>query len=58
MHGFMHEIMKIKSKGRAKGSYRLEEREILQKLQRKTTKIAMWSLANSEREKKKFEKFE
>ena len=51
----MHENMKIKSKGRAKESYRFEEREILQKLRRKTTKIPMWSLANAEREKK-FEK--
>ena len=40
MHGFMHEIMKIKSKGRVKGSYRLEEREIVQKLRKKTTKIS------------------
>lgn len=31
MHGFMHEIMKIKSKGRAKKSYQLEERDSLQK---------------------------
>ena len=58
MHEYMHEMMKIKSKGRAKGSYRLEEREILQKVRRKTTKISMWSLASLEREKKKFEKFE
>ena len=38
MHEYMHEMMKIKSKGRAQGSYRLEEREILQKLRRETTK--------------------
>ena len=39
MHGLMHEIMKIKSKGRAKESYQLKERETLQNIRRKTTKI-------------------
>ena len=34
----MHEKMKIKSKGRAKESYRLEERDFLQNIRRKTTK--------------------
>ena len=56
MHGFMHENMKINSKGRVLRSYRLEERETLQRNRKKTTKKSWWSLAELEREEK-FEEF-
>ena len=51
MHENMHVNMKIDSKGRAQVSYRLEEREILQKERRKTTKITDLSLPTRREEK-------
>ena len=52
----MHEIMKIKTKGRVERSYRPCERKNLAKIWLKTTKNLQWSLAKSERERGKFEK--
>ena len=47
--------MKNNAKERVIWTYRLMEREILQEIRRRTTKILLWSLAESEREKR-FEK--
>ena len=58
MHEFMHEIMKIKTKGRVYRSYRPCERKTLQKFEWKTTKNLPWSLAKSERERKVWKSFE
>ena len=48
----MHEKLKINEKERVIWTYRLMERETLQEIRRKTTKNLLWSLAESEREKK------
>ena len=58
MHEFMHEIMKIKTKGRVERSYRPCERKNLAKIWLKTTKNLQWSLAKSERERKVLKSFE
>ena len=48
----MYENMKNNAKGRVIWTYRLMERETLQEIWRKTTKKSLWSLVESEREKK------
>ena len=48
----MHEKLKINEKERVIWTYRLMERETLQEIRRKTTKKLLWSLVESEREKK------
>ena len=53
----MHENEKNNAKGRVKQTYRLRERETLQEIWRKATKKSLWSLAESEREKKGLESF-
>ena len=53
----MHENEKNNAKGRVKQTYWLRERETLLEFWRKTTKkTSLWSLAESEREKKNFRK--
>ena len=54
----MHETLKINAKGGAKMSYRPWEREIVQKIWRKTPKTAKISLTGWQETKslKKFEK--
>ena len=54
-HEFMHEIMKIKTKGRVERSYWPYERKTLQKLGWKRKKIFSEALP-SRRERRKFEK--
>ena len=53
----MHEIMKNNTKGRVIWTYWLMERETLQEIRRKMTKKLLWSLAELEREREKFENF-
>ena len=53
----MHEKQKINEKERVIWTYRLMERETLQEIRRKITKNLLWSLAESEREREKFENF-
>ena len=54
----MHEKLKINEKERVIWTYRLMERETLQEIRRKTTKKLLWSLVESEREKKFWKAFE
>ena len=54
----MHEKEKNNAKGRVIQTYRLKERETLQEIWRKTTRKSLWSLAESEREKKVLKSFE
>ena len=56
-HEIMHENMKNNAKERVIWTYQLMERETLQEIRRKTTKNLLWSLAESKRERKSFEKF-
>ena len=53
----MHDNMKNNAKERVIWTCQLMERETLQEIRRKTTKNLLWSLAESERERKSFEKF-
>ena len=53
----MHENVKINAKRRVIYTYRLRERETLQEIWRKTAKN-LWSLAESEKEKKVLKSFE
>ena len=48
----MHDNMKNNAKERVIWTCQLMERETLQEIRRKTTKNLLWSLAESEREKK------
>ena len=52
----MHENEKNNAKEKVKQTYRLRERENLQEIWRKMTKKSLWSFAESEKEKKSFEK--
>ena len=54
----MHENMKNNAKEGVIWTYRLMERETLQEIRRKTTKNLLWSLAESERERKVEKPFE
>ena len=52
----MHEKEKNNAKGRVIQTYRLRERETLQEIWRKMTRKSLWSLVESEREKKVLKK--